>query len=79
MRGLSRQGSTGIPDKTVDHTMKSRMSCRGYVATLEFDPEDNILVGRERRGKERKGNGRLKPAPPCRNVVFLKGYVGVTC
>jgi predicted HicB family RNase H-like nuclease len=26
--------------------MKNRMSYHGYVATLEFDPEDNILVGR---------------------------------
>lgn len=26
--------------------MKNKMSYRGYTASLEFDPDDNILVGR---------------------------------
>ena len=26
--------------------MKNTMTYRGYTASLEFDPEDNILVGR---------------------------------
>jgi len=33
-------------DKTGDHPMKNTMTYCGYMASLEFDPDDNILVGR---------------------------------
>jgi len=43
---ISRQGSTRIPGTDGGQTMINTMTYRGYVASMSFDAEDRIIVGR---------------------------------
>jgi predicted HicB family RNase H-like nuclease len=43
---IPRQGGTRVLGKNRSHAMKNAISYRGYTASIEFDWDDRILVGR---------------------------------